>query len=187
MDGSAKTLAGLYGMTEFMIPMVLDDLSDDEACARPRGEGGPSIVWTIGHLLSYRIFMLKRFGSELDDPYAEKFRDAPATDGSDYPSMAELRAAWEAVSGDFMDAVSSLSEEQLDAPLEDGWHEEQVLRDQVVFFAWHEGYHMGAIGQVRKALGLLGPAERVMATRAEDVAEAAEVMPGRADGGSPSA
>jgi uncharacterized damage-inducible protein DinB len=171
MDGSAKTLAGLYGMTGFMIPMVLDDLSSEDAYVRLRGEGGPSIAWTIGHLLNYRIFLLKRFGSELDNPYAEKFGDVPATDGSDYPSLAELRAAWESVSSDFMDAVSSLSEEQLDTPLEDGWHEEQVLRDQVVFFAWHEGYHMGAIGQMRKALGLLGPAERVMAARAAEAEE----------------
>jgi len=168
MSGSAKTLAGLYGMTDFMIPMVLDDLSEEEARARPRGEGGPSIAWTVGHLLNYRIFMLNRFGSERDNAYEEKFGNVPATDGSDYPSLDELRAAWETVGTDFMDALSSLSEEQLETRLEDGWHEEQVLRDQVVFFAWHEGYHLGGIGQIRKSLGHLGPAERVMAARAAE-------------------
>ena len=64
-----------------------------------------------------------------------------------------------------MDALSELSEGDLDATPEDGWHAEQTLRDQLVFFFWHEGYHLGAVGQIRKALGLLGPAERIMAMR----------------------
>ena len=165
MSGSATTLGGLYGTTDFMIPMVLDDLTDEQARTRPRGEGGPSIAWTIGHLLNYRIFMLNRFGAERENPYEEKFGDVPATDGSDYPSLAELRAAWDDLASDFMAALGALSEEELGARLQDGWHAEQVLRDQIVFFAWHEGYHMGAIGQIRKELGLLGPAERVQAAR----------------------
>ncbi len=170
-DGGAKTLAGLFGMTEFMIPMVLDDLTDEQAVARPRGEGGPSIAWTVGHLLNYRIFMLNRFGRARDNPYEEKFGNVPASDGADYPSLAELRGAWDQVSQDFMAAVSALSEAELDARLEEGWHEEQTLRDQVVFFAWHEGYHLGGLGQIRKALGLPGPAERVMAVRRAEAGE----------------
>ncbi len=81
-----------------------------------------------------------------------------------------------------MAAVSALSEAELDARLEEGWHEEQTLRDQVVFFAqtlrdqvvffaWHEGYHLGGLGQIRKALGLPGPAERVMAVRRAEAGE----------------
>jgi uncharacterized damage-inducible protein DinB len=167
MSASAKTLSGLFGMTEFMLPMVLDDLTNQQAYARPRGDGGPSIAWSIGHLLNYRVFMLNRFGVEQTNPWEERFGNVPATDGSGYPSLDDFRVAWDAVSADFMAALGDLTDEQLEGQLEDGGHEEQVLRDQVVFFAWHEGYHMGAIGQIRKELGLLGPAERVMALRAE--------------------
>lgn len=165
MAGGATALLGVYGLTEFMLPMVLDDLDEEQARARPRGEGGPSIAWTIGHLIYCRVALLNRLGDARENTFGEKFGNVPATDGSDYPSMAELRATWGEVGDDFMAAIAALTEEQLEAVLEDGWHEEQVLRDQVVFFGWHEGYHLGAIGQIRKDLGLLGPAERVMESR----------------------
>ena len=167
MDGGVKSLVGVFGMTDFMIPRVLDDLTDEQAYARPRGDGGPSIAWTVGHLLYYRGFMMERFGRE--NPVGERleplFANTAASDGSDYPSLEEMRGLWDETSADFASALSGLDDEALDAALMDGWHAEQTLRDQVVFFAWHEGYHLGAIGQIRKELGLLGPAERVAAAR----------------------
>jgi uncharacterized damage-inducible protein DinB len=167
MSSGAKSLAGIFGMTDFMIPMVLDDLTDEQARARPRGEGGPSILWAVGHLLHYRCFMLGRFGHEsgTDERLEPLFGNTPASDGSDYPSLTEMREIWDEVSTEFTGALAALGEDQLDARLEEGWHADQTLRDQIVFFAWHEGYHLGAIGQIRKELGLLGPAERVMAMR----------------------
>jgi uncharacterized damage-inducible protein DinB len=60
--------------------------------------------------------------------------------------------------------MASKSDADFDRPV-DGAHEERSLRDQMVFFAWHEGYHMGALGAQLKALGYLGPAEKVMAAR----------------------
>ena len=167
MSSGAKSLAGIFGMTDFMIPMVLDDLTGEQACARPRGEGGPSILWAVGHLLHYRCFMLQRFGSENGNAelLGPLFGDAPASDGSDYPSLSRMREMWDEVATDFTDALVELTEEELETPLEGGWHADQTLRDQIVFFAWHEGYHLGAVGQIRKELGLPGPAERVMAMR----------------------
>lgn len=164
----AASLTGLFGMTDFMVPMVLQGLPDEQARLRPRGEGGPSIAWTLGHLLHYRVFMLGRFGAPRDNPFGEDFGNGSATDGNDYPSVDTLRSVWEDVSTDFMTRVAELTDAELDEPLEDGWNPDQTLRDQLVFFAWHEGYHMGAIGQIRKSMGLLGPAELVRAAREAD-------------------
>ncbi len=165
MSGSVETLMGLFGMTDFLMPLVLDDLSDEQARERSRGEEGPSIAWTVGHLLYYRVHVLKLLGEERENPYDEKFSDAAATDGSDYPSVAELSEAWSSVGDRFRTALTSKSEEELDFVSEGGAHDEKSLRDQIVFFAWHEGYHLGVLGAIRKSLGLLGPAEKVMASR----------------------
>ena len=174
MTASGQTLMGVFGMTDFLMPVVLEDLSDEDARKRSRGEEGPSIAWTVGHLLNYRIYVMNLLGEERDNPYDEKFGNAAATDGSGYPSMAELRDAWDSVAEDFRDALASKSEEELDYVSEGGAHDEKSLRDQVVFFAWHEGYHMGALGAIRKSMGLLGPAEKVMALReAEEAGETA--------------
>jgi uncharacterized damage-inducible protein DinB len=171
VSGSVKTLMGLFGMTDFLMPLVLDDLSDEQARERSRGEVGPSIAWTVGHLLYYRVHVLNLLSEESENPYEASFGKAAATDGSDYPSVAELGEAWLSVGDDFMKVLSSKSEEELDFVSEGGAHDERSVRDQIVFFAWHEGYHVGAIGTMRKSLGLLGPAEKVMALREADAAK----------------
>jgi uncharacterized damage-inducible protein DinB len=167
MSSGVKSLAGIFGMTDFMIPIVLDDLTDEQACARARGEGGPSILWSVGHLLHYRCFMLGRFGQAhgASERLESLFASTAASDGSDYPSLNGMRDLWDEISIDFMSALMELTEDRLETRLQEGWRPDQTLRDQLVFFAWHEGYHLGAIGQIRKDLGLAGPAERVMALR----------------------
>lgn len=164
MSHTAETLMGTFGMTDYLIPLVLEDLSDEDARRRSRGDEGPSIAWMVGHLLHYRHHVMGLLGDEREDPWAEKFATAEATDGRDYPTVAELRQAWERLADDFADLMVTKGDTDFDRPA-DGAHEERSLRDQLVFFAWHEGYHMGALGAQLKRLGYLGPAEKVMAAR----------------------
>jgi uncharacterized damage-inducible protein DinB len=160
---TAKTLMGTFGMTDFLVPLVLEDLSDEDARTRSRDGAGPSITWMIGHLMHYRYYVMSMLGEERKGPYGERFTQ-DATDGSDYPSVAELQEKWAELATDFRAALLSKSEDEWDAA-GTGAHEEKSLRDQVTFFAWHEGYHMGALGALRKEMGYPGPAEKVMAQR----------------------
>ena len=165
MTGTTQTLTGTFGTTDFLMPLVLDDLTDEDARERSRGEEGPSIAWMVGHLLHYRHYVMGLLGGEeRDNPYAERFADAGATDGADYPTVAELREQWGATATDFQALLTSKTEPEFDQAKE-GAHDERSLRDQVAFFAWHEGYHMGALGAQLKAMGYMGPAEKVMAAR----------------------
>lgn len=163
MSSTASTLISTFGMTDFLLPMVLEDLSDDDARGRSRDGDGPSIAWAVGHLLGYRYYMLGLLGDERENPHGDTFGQT-ASDGADYPSVDELEQEWAQVASDFRDALMSKSEDEWDAP-GDGAHDERSLRDQITFFAWHEGYHMGAIGARLKELGYMGPAEKVMAAR----------------------
>lgn len=43
-----------------------------------------------------------------------------------------------------------------------GPHDEKRILDTVLFFAWHEAYHVGGIGAIRKELGRKAIAELVM-------------------------
>lgn len=162
---SATAFTGIFGTTDHIMSLVLDDLTDEQACARPRGEGGPSISWVVGHLLHYRLTLLGRFGVERPNPYAELFGEGSATDGEGYPSIGELDDAWKAVAGPFGQAIGQLADEQFDRRLDEPWRPDETLRDRIAFMAWHEAYHVGAIGQIRKSLGLPGPAERMMEAR----------------------
>ena len=164
ISGTADTLMGTFGMTDYLLPMVLEGLPDVDARKRARGDEGPSITWMVGHLLHYRYHVMGLLGTERDNPWAEKFANAEATDGSDYPSVAELRESWARVAEDFAAVMAAKTDVEFAQPA-NGVHDERSLRDQVVFFAWHEGYHMGALGAQLKSLGYLGPAEKVRAAR----------------------
>lgn len=173
MSATSDTMMGTFGMTDFLMPLVLEDLNDDQARRRSRDTEGPSITWLVGHMLHYRYWVLNMLGDERESPYGEMFT-ADATEGGDYPEIASLADQWEALAPAFHEALTSKTDADWDGPGA-GEHNEKSLRDQIVFFAWHEGYHMGAIGQMRKEMGLMGPAERVMALReAEATGEAEE-------------
>jgi hypothetical protein len=90
MSETAKTLMGTFGMTDFLVPLVLKDLSDDDARKRSRDGEGPSIVSIVGHLLFYRHYVMSLLGHEGVDPNGETFTRA-ATNGSDYPTIGELQ------------------------------------------------------------------------------------------------
>lgn len=161
----ASAFSGLFGTTDRVLSISLDDLSEEQARERPRGEGGPSIAWTVGHLLNYRVVLLNGFGVETPNPYAEHFGQEAATDGEGYPTIAQLQEAWEALAEPFAAAIGRHTDEELAEPLDDPWRPGETLGDRIAFMAWHESYHMGALGQIRKSLGLMGPAEKMMAAR----------------------
>ncbi len=163
MTETAKTLMGTFGMADFLIPLVLEDVTEEDAYRRTRDGDGPSVVWTIGHLMHCRYHVMNLLGDERADPHGDTFMQA-ATDGEGYPTMTEIQSEWSSLAADFRAAVMSKSESEWDAA-ETGAHDEKSLRDQVVFFAWHEGYHMGALGAVRKEMGYPGPAEKVREAR----------------------
>ncbi|MGD2047077.1 MAG: DinB family protein [Gemmatimonadota bacterium] len=164
MNHTADTLMATFRLTDYLVPMALEDLTDEDARKRSRGDEGPSIAWLVGHMLHYRLHVMGLLGEERPDPWKERFADTEATDGSDYPTVVELREAWDEVAADFAEAMASKTDADFERPVE-GPHDEETLRDQLVFYAWHEGYHMGAVGAQLKRLGYLGPAEKVMASR----------------------
>jgi uncharacterized damage-inducible protein DinB len=163
MANSAASLMTIFGTTDYLIPLIVEDLSDADARARAREGDGPSIAWHLGHLLSYRVNGLNLLGQTVDNPYEAAFGTSPATDGRDYPTTAELGAQWASVSERFMAALGSATEEDLQAPAPGGAHAEECVRDKFAFFAFHEGYHTGSIAALQKELGKSSPPKKIMA------------------------
>lgn len=162
MANTAAPLVNIFGTTDHLIPLILDDLSDPDARQRARGTDGPSIAWHLGHLLSYRHQGLRLLGEADENPYTETFEDHPATDGRDYPTTTELGKRWDQASKRFLGALSAATEEVLAAPVS-GAHQEQSVRDKIAFLAFHEGYHMGAIAALQKSIGQDTPPEKIVA------------------------
>ena len=152
MDPLARPIIALYGLSNSILATGIGDLSDENAKARSRGGAGPSIAWTIGHLCHFKIKVLELLGQSRENPFASTFEHA-ATDGAGYPPLADLAASFSALNSDLCAALAS-SADRLEAAMPGaGPHDEKRILDTVLFFAWHEAYHIGAIGAIRREQG----------------------------------
>jgi hypothetical protein len=79
----------------------------------------------------------------------------------DYPPLADLAASFAALNADLCTALAS-SVVRLEAPMPGaGPHGEKRILDTVLFLTWHEAYHIGAIGAIRREQGRKAIAELV--------------------------
>ena len=143
--------------TDMLLPLLLSDVTDETSRRRIRSGEGPSIAWEVGHLLEYRCDLLKLLGVVRERSFALDFTAAGATDGLDYPTMAELRAAWSELHVALIGALETADEASVrrQTPVRGAALEMPAL-DAIVGFTWHEAYHVGALVALRKALGLAG-------------------------------
>ena len=162
MDALIRPIVGLYGLSNRILATGIADLSEQDARIRSRGGAGPSVAWTIGHLCHFKIVALTLLGVEQANPFAARFERTPASDGADYPSLAELTATFSELHSELSVALES-APARLDAPMRGtGPHDEKRILDTILFSAWHEAYHIGSIGAIRKELGWQGIAELVL-------------------------
>jgi uncharacterized damage-inducible protein DinB len=153
MDALVRPIVALHSVSNGILATSISDLTDREAKARSRGGTGPSIAWTIGHLCHFKIKVLELLGQTRENVFAAQFEHTPATDGSDYPPLVDLAASFAALNADLCTALAS-SADRLEAPMPGGGpHNEKRILDTVLFFAWHEAYHIGAIGAIRREQG----------------------------------
>ena len=161
MDALIRPIIALHGLSNGILATGIGDLTDESAKARTRGGAGPSIAWTIGHLCHYKIKILGLLGQPRENPFTAQFEHTPASDGSDYPSLSSLAATFSALNADVCAALAS-SGDRLEAPIPGGGpHDEKRILDTVLFLTWHEAYHIGAIGAIRRDQGRKAIAELV--------------------------
>lgn len=160
LESAARSL----GTTNMLVPLVLGDLTDELARRRTRNGEGPSIAWEVGHILAFRCQLITLLGTPKESPFRVAFATSSATDGTDYPTVAELLQHWKQIEADLQAALEGADESTVRRTVEGGGpHAGQPVLAAVAFCVFHEAYHMGGLGAIRKALGLPGPAELVMA------------------------
>jgi uncharacterized damage-inducible protein DinB len=140
--------------TDGIVPLALSDLAEQDARKRVRDGEGPSIAWQIQHMLVSRYKILNLLGS----------RQECSIEEGDDTDIEQLLRQWQEVEQKLGAVMESATDETLNRSVETGPHGEKTALDRVVFLIWHEAYHIGALGGIRKALGFAGPAELVMAS-----------------------
>jgi hypothetical protein len=121
------------------------------------------LQWIAGHLVQSRYNSSAMLGLRADFPYKEKYTDPTqpppgnrVIDSSiNYPPLDELLRLWNEIAGNFVGALLTLSDEQLNHELPFGTPiGDKTMLGFFGFLSSHESSHIGQMGIIRKYLGL---------------------------------
>jgi uncharacterized damage-inducible protein DinB len=140
---------------------ALADVDQATAETRPN-EHTNSLAFVACHLLDSRFYLLRLVGGKAENPYAELFDAARTIEQmTGYPDMTELQGVWDDVDRHLQARLAELADEDLDAEYPSGFPtDDSSLLGVIGFLAFHEGYHVGQLGLLRKHFGMSPVVER---------------------------
>ncbi|MFQ5639909.1 MAG: DinB family protein [bacterium] len=155
MNSSMSVIAGLYKLGNSLFLDKIGHLDQELVVQKISGSTNP-IIWLAGHITAVRYHLMNVLGTKSEFPWAKLFED-PYDASKDYPDMSEVKDAWVAVSDQLVDKICQASEETLQAELKYQLpHKDNTVRGAIVFFAYHESWHLGQISYIRKSLEMEG-------------------------------
>ena len=154
MDPVLDQIASHLKLGDFLLKAALEKLSHEELHRR----GGPqsnSLIWIAGHLALSRSRMLKLAGGEADFAWTDLFsRGSAVQDPTVYPELDKILQSWEKTSGLLLTALPKMTPEQLFAKSPQSLPgDDKSVRGALSFLVYHEAYHIGQMGYLRKMLG----------------------------------
>jgi uncharacterized damage-inducible protein DinB len=154
MEPQVAPLRAILELNTDLLLNCLDGLSDEEARQRLEG-GGNTIAFLAAHLTDTRHFLANRLGHPLANPLSRYLAEASSIeDIVEWPTLAEQREWWRAVSRHLCDVVGGRTAEELSRPNVHRF----PMRDAtelglIAFLVQHDSYHIGQMGFLRRQLG----------------------------------
>jgi uncharacterized damage-inducible protein DinB len=132
---------------------ALDGLDARELASRPSPQTN-SMLWIFGHIVATRSQMLALLGDPFDTGFGKRFNRGAVADGLEDLSREDIEQRHQTIRERLDAKLNALTNEELgraaSGPQLPG---AKTLADQLAFFAFHEAYHVGQLGYVRKMLG----------------------------------
>ncbi|MHC4925108.1 MAG: DinB family protein [Planctomycetota bacterium] len=158
MAGPCESLADKFAFNDRMMDMLTEGFALSDWRHREEG-GGNSAVWVLGHVTKVRMDLLRRLGEEIETAtWEEKFdRGTPCVDASAYPPGEQMRDEFHAVGERLQAALKAVTPEKgaepfgIDLPIGDA-----DLAKGADWLHFHETYHLGNIGYIRRLRGMEG-------------------------------
>jgi hypothetical protein len=147
-------IAGMFKANTDIVSRAIADVATEDWFRKP-GEDSNHLMWVMGHLVVHRGMTLKLLGGQWDTPWAPLFaRGAERIADEEYPSSEEIKTAWQQVSADLLPAVRNASDEILSNAAKEGSPTfDGKVSGNVAVLAFHDAYHAGQVGYLRKWLG----------------------------------
>lgn len=153
MHASLKPLHEILVLNTKLFRHCLDGLSEEHATTRP--DDRINNVAFIGlHMCDARFHLGNWLGLELENPFGRFAEVTHIDEMPEFPSLSDLLAHWDRVSGALEESLPGLDEVVLqnpapfDLPVGDG-----SLLSCLAFMLQHEAYHVGQLSILRKQLG----------------------------------
>lgn len=130
---------------------------------RATAQASPAVnhaLWTYGHLAvtnDWVATLIDGKPSALPSNYNALFgmESTPVDDPNQYPSFADIRTAYTRAGQRLVNAVKTLDDSQLgNPPKGEGYGFVNSFGDGILKAAWHEGWHLGQIADLRRGLGI---------------------------------
>ena len=147
-------IAYIFQTNDGLIRQTLSELPADALWKQPAG-GGNSIMWIVGHITQTRAGMLSLLGDRASTGWGELFRrGAQKQDPSAYPEARAIKAKGIELTKQLQAKLAALTDDELAAPVTAvKLPNVNTVVEALAFFAFHEAYHVGQLGYVKKALG----------------------------------
>jgi len=149
------------GMTRQVVRMNVDGVSHEESLIQPQPDGN-CLNWVLGHLVCINGRALGLFGQEPETLGGRLDRydrgSPPLTDPAEAIDLDELRAAWDTVTERWDAGLAALPDGALDqpAPFSPSGNPNETVRSLVSTVAFHQAYHAGQLGVLRRIAGKEG-------------------------------
>ncbi len=157
MDPVMATISDHLGINTRLYTSALEGLGYEELHRRG-GADNSSMLWIAGHIAAGRGRMAGLLEAEAEFPWGDLFgRGAKPRIPSDYPSVGELLDVFGRLTEAVQRQTVKVTDERLAAPSPDRLPiEDKTVRGALGFLVYHETYHVGQMGFLRKMLGHAG-------------------------------
>lgn len=155
MDPAMQTVLNTF---KFDNGFFLDGIAtlDDETARRLVVDNTNPVIWLAGHLLNSRKYLLELFGDTRELSWEPKFREKYDPSAA-YPALAEIKEAWVSISDALFSAIEQASDDhftkEIDWNLPNG---DKTVRGALLFFAYHEAWHLGQVAYARRGMNMKG-------------------------------
>lgn len=155
---SPDILRFLFDFNLRALHLNCEGITHAESLVAPKPAGN-NANWVLGHILANRTYVLTMIEeppvwSEADgEPYERSREDAPFADAEARPWDA-MRADLETTQERIRAGLARLTPERLAQKKKP--EDRRTLGEQLHFMAFHEGYHAGQLGMLRRIVGKPG-------------------------------
>lgn len=155
-----KHAVELMNFAHGMLTKTIDLIPADKATYQPHPTSN-HVIWTLGHLAATYNWLASTIDASkapaLPESFSALFGPAskPNPEKDKYPSLAEVRRHFDAAFAAYLEQVQGLSDADAWTPgaVDTGGFASSKL-DAAYKCAWHDGWHLGQVMDIKRALQL---------------------------------